>query len=60
MHRLLCETAELELSEPSLSKEALRHLKVLRPKNGELIELFDGKGSWRTYSYREGRLVAES
>lgn len=60
MHRLLSETAELELSEPSLSKEALRHLKVLRPKNGELIELFDGKGSWRTYSYREGRLVAES
>lgn len=60
MHRLLSETAELECGEPSLSKEALRHLKVLRPKNGEQIELFDGRGSWRVYSYRDGRLTAES
>ena len=37
---------------PALPKEAARHLKVLRPKEGEEIELFDGRGRWRIYSFR--------
>lgn len=32
--------------------EAQRHLKVVRPKNGEAIELFDGAGSYRKYVFR--------
>jgi len=49
MHRLLVETEELSKDAPVLSKEARNHLKVLRPKDGEAIELFDGQGRWRTY-----------
>ena len=52
MHRLFVETAQLESDAPQLSKEALAHLRVLRPKEGEPFELFDGKGRWRTFSYR--------
>jgi len=51
MHRLLVDTVELEKDVPALSREAVNHLKVLRPKDGEEIELFDGKGSWRVYRY---------
>ena len=51
MHRLLVASACLELDSPALSREAARHLKVLRPESGEKIELFDGKGSWRTYRF---------
>lgn len=51
MHRLLVPTPELSSDTPQLSKEAANHLKVLRPKDGEEIELFDGKGKWRVYSY---------
>lgn len=35
-----------------LTREALNHLKVLRPKNGETIELFDGNGTTRVFKYR--------
>jgi len=49
MHRLLVEAALLEQDSPTLPKEALNHLKVLRPKSGEGIELFDGHGKWRVY-----------
>ena len=42
MHRLMVDSESLKLDEPMLSKEALRHLKVLRLQNGEQIELFDG------------------
>ena len=49
MHRLLVESEALKLDSPELPKEAANHLKVLRPKDGEEIELFDGKGSWRVY-----------
>ena len=49
MHRLLVESEALELDSPELPKEAANHLKVLRPKDGEEIELFDGKGTWRVY-----------
>ena len=49
MHRLLVHSEALKLDSPQLPKEAANHLKVLRPKDGEEIELFDGKGAWRVY-----------
>ena len=49
MHRLLVDSEALKTDSPELPKEAANHLKVLRPKDGEEIELFDGKGSWRVY-----------
>ena len=60
MHRVMCEGASLELERPALSSGAARHLKVLRPKSGELIELFDGRGSWRHYAFSQGGLEAVS
>ena len=36
---------------PALPADAEKHLKVLRPKPGEEIELFDGNGKWRTYRF---------
>ena len=51
MHRLLVETELLNEESPTLPKDASRHLKVLRPKDGEEIELFDGKGKWRVYKF---------
>ena len=51
MHRLLVESALLNEESPVLPADAARHLKVLRPKDGESIELFDGKGRWRTYRF---------
>ena len=56
MHRLLVDTLELENDSPALSKAALNHLKVLRPKDGEKIELFDGAGRSREFSYIGGAL----
>ena len=50
MHRLLVDTASLENETPMLSSEAAAHLKVVRPKSGERIELFDGKGRTREYA----------
>ena len=50
MHRLLVETSLLEEESPVLPAGAVRHLKVLRPKPGEEVELFDGRGKWRIYS----------
>ena len=38
---------------PFLPKDAAKHLMVLRPKNGENIELFDGKGKFRTFYYHD-------
>ena len=60
MHRLMAETAALGEERPVLSREAANHLKVLRPKDGEEIELFDGRGSSRVYRYSRagGGLVA--
>ena len=52
MHRLLVETELLNEDAPTLPKDAARHLKVLRPKDGEEIELFDGKGKWRVCKFR--------
>ena len=52
MHRLLVETGELFSACPSLSKEAQGHLRVLRPKEGEEVELFDGQGRRRVCACR--------
>lgn len=52
MHRLLVETGELFSDCPSLSKEAQGHLRVLRPKEGEEVELFDGQGRRRVCACR--------
>lgn len=60
MHRLMTATEALDLEKPALGKDALRHLKVLRPRQGEKIELFDGRGAWRLYAYADGALVAVS
>ena len=60
MHRLLVETALLDEESPVLPADAARHLKVLRPKDGEAIELFDGKGTWREYEFRSSALHATS
>ena len=49
MHRLLVETGLLENDSPVLPADAAKHLKVLRPKDGEEIELFDGKGRFRVF-----------
>ena len=51
MHRLLVETSLLSEESPVLPKDAANHLKVLRPKSGEEIELFDGRGMWRIYRF---------
>lgn len=51
MHRLLADTETLKNDSPLLSREAANHLKVLRPKNGEEVELFDGRGLTRVYRY---------
>lgn len=50
MHRLLADTALLASESPSLPRDAERHLKVLRVKPGEKVELFDGSGRTRLYS----------
>ena len=50
MHRLLVDTASLEDETPLLSSDAAAHLKVVRPKSGERVELFDGKGRTREYA----------
>ena len=59
MHRLLVESALLDEESPVLPADAAKHLKVLRPKDGEEIELFDGKGKWRVYRFeRSGQETA--
>lgn len=56
MHRLLADTIELENDTPVLTKAAAKHLKVLRPEEGESIELFDGAGRWREFVFSGGSL----
>ncbi len=59
MHRLLTTSDELASDRPHLSHDARTHLKVLRPRDGEEIELFDGHGAMRTFTYArdEGCLI---
>ena len=59
MHRLLVETSLLKVDRPALPRDAAHHLMVLRPKAGEAVELFDGRGGWRVYRWADG-LVADS
>ena len=54
MHRLLVPSEQLASDSPVLPKEAANHLKVLRPKDGEEIELFDGSGKSRRFSVEGG------
>lgn len=51
MHRLPADSATLNMECAILTKESAAHLKVLRPKDGEEFELFDGRGSTRTYAW---------
>lgn len=60
MHRLLAETAEIEKDVPSLSKEAEGHLRVVRPRDGESVELFDGRGLLREFSYSASKRRLEA
>ena len=58
MHRLLVPSETLSLVRAVLPSAAIRHLKVLRPRPGEKIELFDGCGSTREYAYSSEGLTA--
>jgi len=49
MHRLLVTTDILARDSVTLPQDAMHHLKVVRPKQGETIELFDGAGHSRHY-----------
>lgn len=49
MHRLLVETEQIFSESVMLAHDEARHLKVLRPKAGEEIELFDGRGRARVF-----------
>ncbi|MBE6382843.1 MAG: 16S rRNA (uracil(1498)-N(3))-methyltransferase [Lentisphaerae bacterium] len=51
MHRLLADSDVLRSGGSGLSDDAARHLKVVRPRNGEPVELFDGKGGTRRYRW---------
>ena len=51
MHRLLVSSETLAAAAPILPADAARHLKVLRPKAGEAIELFDGRGRSRVFAW---------
>ena len=59
MHRLLVGTGLLEEESPVLPADAARHLKVLRPKDGEEIELFDGKGRCRKFKVQSSKFKVE-
>ena len=56
MHRLLVPSEMLEADQAVLPRDAAHHLKVVRPKPGEIVELFDGAG--RSRRYRCGANVA--
>ena len=49
MHRLLVQSDAIETDCVVLPSDAAHHLKVIRPKPGEAIELFDGAGHSRLY-----------
>lgn len=49
MHRLLVPAETLEADQAVLPRDAAHHLKVVRPKPGETVELFDGAGRSRLY-----------
>lgn len=54
MHRLQVEKELLLAETPTLSPGAAKHLRIVRPADGEQFELFDGKGNWRVYTWHGG------
>ena len=50
MHRLLVASGILEGERVALPPDAAHHLKVVRPRPGETVELFDGAGRSRIYA----------
>lgn len=57
MHRLPVETSALEsCAACGAGRAAAAHLRAIRPKNGEQIELFDGAGRTRLCTWRDGAL----
>ena len=54
MHRLLVPEALLAMESVAPPPDAARHLRAIRPKPGEPIELFDGLGHARRYEW-DGR-----
>ena len=55
MHRLLVESRLLAEGAPVLPADAARHLRVVRPKPGEQVELFDGHGRSREFKVQSLR-----
>ncbi len=51
MHRLLVPSELLRSDSVDLPPEAAHHLRVVRPRDGELVELFDGAGCVRAYRF---------
>ncbi len=49
MHRFLVPFEVLQCDNPSLPQDVAKHLKVVRAKEGEEVELFDGAGLLRTF-----------
>ena len=56
MHRLIVNAKELEYDSPALSSAAANHMKVLRIREGESIEIFDGMGHSRVCIFENGML----
>ncbi len=59
MHRFQVATELLNEECPTLPREAMKHLKVVRVKDGEELELFDGKGAYRRYELKGGSLTSK-
>lgn len=60
MHRIYADTLSVVSDPPVLPLKAAAHLKVVRPRNGEVMEIFDGKGKYRAVRYSSGSLEAAS
>ena len=58
MHRLLVPAGSMAQETVALPPDAARHLKVVRPRPGEEVELFDGQGRSRRYRWENGTLRA--
>ena len=59
MHRLLVPEGLMAQDAVTPPPDAARHLKVVRPKPGEPVELFDGHGRTRRYRWDGGTLRAD-
>ena len=59
MHRLLVPESLLSSDTVALPADAARHLKVIRPRPGETVELFDGRGRTRRCRWDGARLLPD-